>query len=529
MNHITTSIRVELLNVNPETDAWLHQCLMRPQQAAMRFAYNRLQERIENKVIWHAMREMFPTLTGRNLNDALRIAEGVIASQRRRLPIAVDNLNGQIEATDKKLRRELNRVDGPRPERLRAMRRRIQRLSARRGELQEHIVKGTVPPAVFGGQKLWQKVSRSLPEAREEWREKRSDQFFSRGASNYKGNPHCRLVVGNSGLLRLLVRVPDGVKQRGTRITTSARWLTFDLSYSYRHDSLLRAAALDGARKLRSYDVRLMRLAPCQYRAYITVDEPVAHREYTVTEQIPSWCVRLGGVDLNLDHLAVAVADRQGQFRAWRVFSYANLGELPGDKSKWIIGNIARDVIQYLRDQGTNALVIEDLNITRRGGSHPKFNRRTVPFAYRQLIQALVRRSLREGLLVKRVDPAYTSWVGQLKYARQFGVGSHVAAAYVIARRGLGLQERIPRSLVNKFPLVIDVLQTNIQELERRLTEEKTEKSDKLRKQLETRREWLRRLEEWKSCSPEAGRPWLLWVTLYLVSKHISGAKAVLV
>lgn len=526
MNHLITSIRVELLKVEPEADTLLHQRLMQPQQAAVRFAYNRLQERNGKKEIWRAMRETFPTLTGRNINDAMKTAEAILVSQRKRLPSQVESLNRKVKATEKRLEHELNRADGSRQERIKAIRRRLRRLSARRDNLQVHMANGTVPPALFGGRRLWRRVSRGLTGARDEWRERRADRFFSRGASNYKGNPHCRLVLDDNGALQMSVRLPDGLIQRGKRSTTVGRWLAFDVAYSRQYESMLRAAASDGMKGTGSYNVRLLRLSPGKYRAYVTVNEPVAHREYPVWEQIPSWCATLGGVDLNLDHLAVTVIDRQGQFRAWKVFSYANLGELPRNTSKWLIGNTARDVIQYLKATGAHVLVIEDLKITQRNGGHHKFNRRTVPFAYRQLIQALVRRALREGLVVKRVNPAYTSWIGQLKYARQFGVSSHVAAAYVIARRGLELQERIPKKLIEKFPKVIEVIQANIEELERRLDEEDT---DKLRKQLNTRREWSRRLEEWKSCSPEAGFPWKLWVTLYLVSKNISGARAVLI
>ena len=89
--------------------------------------------------------------------------------------------------------------------------------------------------------------------------------------------------------------------------------------------------------------------------------------------------------------------------------------------------------------------MIEDLDIDNQGSGSATYNRRTFPFAYRQLAQALVRRALREGIRVKRVNPAYTSWIGQLKYARQYGINRHVAAAYVIGRRGFGTTTMTPR------------------------------------------------------------------------------------
>ncbi|SHH25948.1 Uncharacterized protein SAMN02745221_02036, partial [Thermosyntropha lipolytica DSM 11003] len=42
------------------------------------------------------------------------------------------------------------------------------------------------------------------------------------------------------------------------------------------------------------------------------------------------------------------------------------------------------------------------------------------------------------------VNPAYTSVIGMLKYAPQYMISKDIAAAYVIARRGLGLKEQIP-------------------------------------------------------------------------------------
>lgn len=527
MNHITTSIRVELLNVGPEADASLHQRLMCPQQAASRFAYNRLREGMENKVIWRVMREKFPTLTGRNLNDAMRMAEGILASQREVLPGQADSMKRNVEATEKKLERELNRADGSRPERVQMLQRRLRRLSARRDKLQARIANGTVPPAVFGGRRLLRRVSRGLTGARDEWREKRADQFFSRGASNYKGNPHCRLVLNNSGALQISARVPDGIMQRGKRSTTVGRWLTFDVAYSHQYEPMLRAAASDGMKGAGSYDVRLMRRSSGHYRAYVVVDEPVAHREYSVRETIPDWCSMLGGVDLNLDHLAVTVIDRYGQFRKWKVFDYPNLGELPKPNSEWHIGNIAHDVMQFLLEHHVNVLVIEDLNI-RRKEAYSKFNRRTVPFAYSQLTQALVRRALREGLVVKRVNPAYTSWIGQLKYAPQYGVSVHVAASYVIARRGLDLDERILKHLIRLFPQLAELVQADVERHQQKLADDDGQERDQLIKQLSTRLTWLKRLQDWKSYSPEAGKPWMLWVTLYLVSKNISGAREAL-
>jgi len=48
------------------------------------------------------------------------------------------------------------------------------------------------------------------------------------------------------------------------------------------------------------------------------------------------------------------------------------------------------------------------------------------------------------SIQVIEVNPAYTSVIGLLKYTPQYMISKDVAAAYVIARRGLGLKEQIP-------------------------------------------------------------------------------------
>jgi hypothetical protein len=46
-----------------------------------------------------------------------------------------------------------------------------------------------------------------------------------------------------------------------------------------------------------------------------------------------------------------------------------------------------------------------------------------------------------------RVNPAYTSVIGLVKYARQYGLASDEAAAIAIARRGMRLSENLPGSV----------------------------------------------------------------------------------
>ncbi len=51
------------------------------------------------------------------------------------------------------------------------------------------------------------------------------------------------------------------------------------------------------------------------------------------------------------------------------------------------------------------------------------------------------------GALTKLVNPAYTSVIGRINYAKRHGLSIHLAAALTIGRRYLRFSERVPSSL----------------------------------------------------------------------------------
>lgn len=68
-------------------------------------------------------------------------------------------------------------------------------------------------------------------------------------------------------------------------------------------------------------------------------------------------------------------------------------------------------------------------------------------WAYSRFFELLSSILSNRGLTLIRRNPAYTSLIGLTKYSRLYGLSSDIAAAIVIARRGMNLSERMPRSL----------------------------------------------------------------------------------
>ena len=247
--------------------------------------------------------------------------------------------------------------------------------------------------------------------------------------------------------------------------------------------------------------VRLLRLTAEHYQAYITLDEVVTGKVlWDAVKPDKKREERICGIDLNLDHAAAATTDYQGQFRDHKIFDYPNLGEMRTGKTKWTIGNLAKDMVTWANTNKISTLVLEDLNFKQTHNSNATFNRRTVPFAHRQLNQAIQRTALRNGINIKLVAPEYTSFIGNVKYAEMYGISRHMAAAYVIARRGMDILEFLPKPVVEKLPAIIEAV-----------TPKKQKKDGKNNRQLRT---WHNRLIVWKKHTPTRDHPWLLWATL---------------
>jgi hypothetical protein len=67
-------------------------------------------------------------------------------------------------------------------------------------------------------------------------------------------------------------------------------------------------------------------------------------------------------------------------------------------------------------------------------------------FSYRRILKKIEGLAIREGIEVVKVNPAFTSLIGMMKYCPQYFIDKDVAGAYVIGRKALGFQEKIPEN-----------------------------------------------------------------------------------
>jgi len=352
----------------------------------------------------------------------------------------------EVEAKIRQAERKLTQVsDSLRRQGVEA---RLDKLKRKREELVGHLEQGTIPKVVFGGRRNFI-LRRQGQLSREEWQGLRAQAFYSRGEKNKQGNLHTRLRYDEDSE-QFYLRI--GFPREGSR---------------------------------------------CRYEWFpIQVPDKERYRDL------------LAAADLNLDRVAVAVSDDEGQYRGSWVYSCDALAHASRGKRDWIIGNLAREIIGDLIAQGIEALVLEQLDIKQTHDTNARYNRRTVNFTYRRLHDGLVREALRAGLQVKRVNPAYSSVIGRLKYAGPYGISDHQAAAYVLARRGIGLREGLPKPMVKMLPTLLQMVNTLMPLLDGH--------------KLERAQKWQERLADWRRYTPrENEHPWLLWATIEGVCKLI--------
>jgi len=485
---IPNTFTIRLNKVSDEVDAVLHR-MMRRQRSAVRVAYNQFREGKSSEEVYARVRALFPEMDSYEVSSIRVEGAQTLTSQKALLPTYRTYLQKQITKLEKKQKRnhDKNRAD------------KLRRIIRKLEETTAHIEHDTVKPAVFGGRKLLKQVERGVKGAKEQWKFERSNQYFLSGDKSAEtGNQHFGLNV-----------VSDRQVILSVRLTGTKQWLELPAEYSHNQKNLAFLFSQTHYRKA----VRLIRIAPGQYKAHITADEHVTGKE--IFGKQPATGEFVCGIDLNLDHLTASLTDKDGQFRGFRVFKHPNLGELPKNKSEQKIFALAKQVVDWCKSKKVATIVLEDLNIARSSDQSTTMNRRTVSFEYRQLHDAIVRRGQREGLDFKQVNPAYTSWIGELKYQTQFGISRHIAAAYVIARRGLGMKEALPQEFLAVLPKMAEEYESK--NAKARSEKKKVKYTDR-----------VKTLREWKKNSPKTTKHvWKLWgVLLNYYKEHKSEARA---
>jgi IS605 OrfB family transposase len=285
---------------------------------------------------------------------------------------------------------------------------------------------------VFGSREVFEQLKRkhlsgkALLALKRAWKERRQGLLYSRGDTTKKGNANLRLE-------------PQG----------DALWLRVNLGNGGHVQALVQTSHPQLKTLLqRAY-------ASLPYNVTLQLEDGKVYAHFTWSEELlpPVHTQENGvlGVDVNGDpyHLALAVVSPDGNLKRHLTLSLEEVDRAPNKGAKeLLLWKVAHQVVAVAEEHGV-AIATEKLKYlrkSRRGdGSGRAFRHKQHRFAYRSLLEKIHSLARKRGVEVLEVSPQDTSTIGMLKYAPLLHLSKDVAAAYVIGRRALGFEEKLPK------------------------------------------------------------------------------------
>lgn len=171
------------------------------------------------------------------------------------------------------------------------------------------------------------------------------------------------------------------------------------------------------------------------------------------TQSLPRWENGCIGVDLNPGVIGWTYVDANGNLKAKGQFKL-NLHSKKSTQSEAILADIAVQLV-LVAESFECPIVIEDLDFTAKKAQMrergKKYARMLSGFAYSKWKEVLECRCNNRGIELIKVNPAYSSLIGLVKFIRRYGLSSDTAAAMVLARRAMKMSERVPTKSAYPF------------------------------------------------------------------------------
>jgi len=351
---------------------------------------------------------------------------------------------------------------------------------------------------IFGSRILFEQLKRNhltgkrRKELKARWKESRQGNLYSRGDKSKQGNLNLRFEWIND---ELYLRINTGDRQyiyakviRDVK-RKKDKWIDFMfmLENAYRYEEWF------------PYSVRL-KVKNGNVYAFISVEEKIPPIEIKRDNGII-------GIDVNAYpfHLVLAFTSKDGNLEKYQRINLNELLNVGSEKRQYLEWQIAHKIIEIAKEE-KKAIAIENLEKLpkgKRGDGLAKLRRKLQRWSYKRLLEKIEVLARRNGIEIRKVNPAYTSVIGKLKYSPQYNIDKDIAGAYVIARRGLGYKEKLPKNykeLLNDTDFLsytIARIEDNIGKLKQKLEEEKNKyERNKLKTQINKLRKNLKTLQK---------------------------------
>ncbi len=378
-------------------------------------------------------------ITARQFNACRVSLDGKIAACKASQDLHIHALKQQID----KLAKQIKLLENKPSQRfaLHQKKRHHHRLSLRLTEIKKDQEQNKVR-LCFGGKKLFNaqyhlkaNKLRSHAEWKEKWQAKRTSEFFVLGSKDETGgNQTCTAFLEPTGKIRLRLRLPKALEEK------HGKYLQLPLiQFAYGQQAFVDALSQGQAISYR------FKKDDKSWRVFASIE---AKKKLTLSLEGKG----VIGIDLNTDHIAYVETDRFGNPIHKKKIAWVTHCKSKAQQ-KALTGEVCKQLVDYAL--ATNKpLVIEKLDFTKKKlelNTTPKLARLLSSFAYGSFFTFLKARAHKYGITVHEVNPAYTSVIGRVNYAKRYGLSIHLAAALCIARRYQKFSEA-PHSPIGQIP-----------------------------------------------------------------------------
>lgn len=152
------------------------------------------------------------------------------------------------------------------------------------------------------------------------------------------------------------------------------------------------------------------------------------------------------GLDINPGVIGWTYVDADGNLKHHGQFKL-NLHSRRSGQIEATLHDVTRQIVN-LAQAFRCPIAIEDLDFSAKKSQMREEGRRYARmlsgFIYGKFTEQLSQKCELAGIELIKVNPAYSSFIGLVKFMRQYGLSSDTAAAMVLARRSMRLSERVP-------------------------------------------------------------------------------------
>lgn len=169
----------------------------------------------------------------------------------------------------------------------------------------------------------------------------------------------------------------------------------------------------------------------CTFEVHVEDDEFLTRSSYGTI-----------GLDFNKGFVTLSETNEYGHLLRTQVLLYRFK---TGSKTRTDLQKLINEVVDIALQTGKD-ICIENLDFKKKKAKTEsrqgrKYNEMLHSLAYRQFSNSVEGIAFRNLVYVRKVNPAWTSWLAKTYYCPRMKLNVHVGASFVIARRGQGFKD----------------------------------------------------------------------------------------